>query len=84
MQTGCGANDAVDINNGAATSADEMVMVVVDAVLKKGGGSFWLDALHQAFIDQEIECVVDRLTGNGANILAHRLHNGISRDVRIG
>ena len=52
----------IDVEHDATTSADEMVMVVTDAVFVAGSGPRRLDAPNQVLVDEQRNRVVHRLT----------------------
>lgn len=72
---------AVDVFRGAARAADEMVMVVVDAVLVACRGASRLNAPDQTLVGEDTEGVVDGLTGDGADLFAHDLFDLVRRGV---
>ncbi len=69
-----GSNRAVNIDDPTAFPADQVVVVVADAVFESRGRSNRLDATNEALVGQYPEGVVDRLLGNRANLFAH--HHG--------
>jgi len=67
------ADGATDVFGLAAGAADEVVMVVADAVFEAGGGVGGLDATEDTFIREHVQDVVDGLTGDGAELGPDRL-----------
>ena len=61
-KAGRSADRAIDVNHDAASSANQMVVVVTNPILVPGRGAIGLDPAHQVFLDKGGECVVDRLT----------------------
>ena len=61
VEAGGGADGAVDVLDGAAFGADEVVVVVGDAQLEQPGAAGGLDAAHEAGVREVAERVVDRL-----------------------
>ena len=57
-KAGRSADRAVDVNDNAATSADQMVVVVTDTVLIPGRGARRLDTAYHVLLDEGGECVV--------------------------
>ena len=55
------ADRAVDVADGAAAAAHDVVVVVADAALVAGGVPGGLDAAQQAGVGQRVQHVVDRL-----------------------
>ena len=80
-EAGSFAGGAVDIVRSAAAPADEVVVVVTDAVLVEGGGTGGLDAADEPFFAEECERVVDGLLGNGADFRANVIANDFSSAV---
>ena len=61
-EAGRSADRAININDRAASSANQMVVVVADTVLIPGRRARGLDAAHQVLVDQCGKGVVHRLT----------------------
>ena len=80
-QAGRVADGAIDIHGLAAAPADQMVVVVADPVLVKGGGAGRLDPPDEPAFHQHAERVIDRLFGNRADarpdILGDRIGRGM-------
>jgi hypothetical protein len=57
-ETGGGADRAVDVDQAAADSTDQMVMIVADSILEASRGSGGLNAPDKAFGKQDAEGVV--------------------------
>ena len=70
-QAGCVADGAVDVGDGAAGPADDVVVVVAHPRLVARHGAGRLDAPHQARVGQRAQDVVDRLVGHVAEILTN-------------
>lgn len=60
------ADGAADVLGLTAGAADEVMMVVADAVFVTRRGVGWLDAPDDAFVREDVQDVVDRLAGNRA------------------
>ena len=71
VRHGVVADGAVDIGDGTARAAHDVVVVVADPRLVAGHGAGRLDAPHQARGGQRTQHVVDGLVGHLAEILAH-------------
>ena len=62
------AGRALDVDDPTADAADQMVMVVADAVLEPCRRPGRLDAANQSFGDEQIQRVVDRLERDRADL----------------
>jgi hypothetical protein len=82
-ETRGGADCAVDIDETAADSTDQMMMVVADAILEAGRRAGRLNAPDQAFGDQDAEGVVHRLQRDGADFSPDDLGHAVGRDVGL-
>ena len=82
-ETRGGADRAVDVDHAAADSADQMVVVVADAIFEASRRSGGLNAPDQAFGDQHAEGVVHRLQRDGADLGPDDLGHAVGRDVRL-
>ena len=82
-ETGSGADRAVNVDQTAADSADQMVMVVADPILEASRRPGGLNTPDQAFGDQEAEGVIDRLEGDGPDFGPDDLGHAVGRDVRL-
>ena len=82
-ETGRGADRAVDVDHAAADSADQMVVVVADAILEARRRSGGLNAPDEALGDQDAERVVHRLQRDGADLGPDGLGHGVGRDVGL-
>jgi len=58
-ETRCGANRAVDVDHSTADAADQMVVVVADAILESSRRTGRLNAPDELLGDQDTERVVD-------------------------
>jgi len=61
-KTGSSAYGTVNIKNIAATAADEVMVVIADAIFKQGRRADGLDATNDAGIGQNAQGVINRLT----------------------
>jgi hypothetical protein len=82
-ETRGGAHRAVNIDDSAADAADQMVMVVADAILEQSRRTGRLNAPDEPLGDQEAERVVDRLKRDGADLSPDNLRDRVRRDVRL-
>jgi hypothetical protein len=82
-ETGSRADRAVDIDHAAAGAADQMVVVVGDAILEASRRSGGLNAPYKAFGNEHSEGVVHRLEGDGADLGPYRLGDRVGADVGI-
>ena len=82
MQAGALTDGAVDVADGTARAAQNVVVVVPDAVLVQGGGADRLDASHDAALDEGIQGVIYRLLGDRTNVRAGEAGNVIGGAVR--
>jgi len=79
-----GAGRAVDIDDATADPADQVVVVVADAILVAGRGTGGLDATDQAFGDEHAQRVIDRLQRDGADFRSNHVRDAVGGDVRRG
>jgi hypothetical protein len=79
----CRADGAVDVHHAPAGSADQVVMVVADAVFESRRRSRGLNAPEQTRGDQHAQGVVHRLQRDRANLRPDGLGHGVGRDVRL-
>ena len=82
-ETGGGADRAVDVDQTAADSADQMVVVVADPILEASRRSGGLNAPDEAFGDQDAEGVVHRLERDGTDLGPDDLGHAVGRDVGL-
>jgi hypothetical protein len=82
-ETRGGAGSAVDVDDTAAGSTNQVVVVVADPILEASRRSSGLNAPDQSLGDEEAQCVVHRLQGNGTDLGPDDLGHGLSRDVRL-
>src|SRR5690606_888251 len=61
------AGGAIDVDGLAAGAADEVMVVVADAIFVKRGGTSGLDAADEALVGEKVEGVVDGLPGDDAD-----------------
>jgi hypothetical protein len=83
LETGGGADRAVDVDHAAADATDQMVVVVTNPILEASRRPGRLNAPDEAFGDQEAKGVVHRLQRDGADLAPDDLRHGIGRDVRL-
>ena len=65
------AGCTVDVEHHPAAPADQVMVVVTDAVLIASCRASGLDPANQVLVDQDAERVIDRLAGDGAELGAH-------------
>ena len=82
MQAGALTDGAVDVADGTARAAQNVVVVVPDAVLVQGGGADRLDASHDAALDEGIQGVIYRLLGDRTDVRTGEAGNVIGGAVR--
>lgn len=82
-EAGSGADGAVHVHHAAARAADQMVVVVADAILEARRRAGGLDAPDETFGDEKGETVVHGLERDGADLRADDLRHAIGRDVRL-
>ena len=70
-QTGHLAGCTVDVEHHPAASADQVMVVVTDAVLIASCRAGGLDPANQVLVDQDAERVIDRLARDRAELGAH-------------
>jgi hypothetical protein len=73
---------AVHVDNNAASSTNEVMVIVSDAVLVQGRGANRLDAPNEALLCEHSERVVHRLARDRPDFVPGNFYNAISRDVR--
>ena len=78
-----GADGAIDVDHAAAGAADQVMVVVADAIFEARRRSGGLDAPDQPFGDQQGQGVVDRLQRDGADLGPDGVGDGVGRDVRL-
>ena len=76
VQAGHLAHSAVDVDETFARPADEVVVVVADAVLVAGGGPRGLDAPDDPLVDQDAERVVLRVLDERIDAIAAKTKSG--------
>lgn len=76
------ADGAVDVTDGTARAAQDVVVVVPDAVLVQGGGADRLDASHDAALDEGIQGVIYRLLGDRTDVRTGKTGDVIGGAVR--
>jgi hypothetical protein len=75
------AHRAIDIDHTRTLSTDEMVVVIVDAVLVTSRGTDGLNPAQEIVFDEHGEGVIDRLTRNAANINSGHVDHLVSAHV---
>ncbi len=81
FEAGSVADRAIDIDDVTALPADEMVVIVSDAIFVQSRRADRLDSPDQPFVDQEAESVVDGLARNGADVGLRSLGDVVSGAV---
>ncbi len=80
-QAGRRPDRAVDVDYGATTSANQVVMVIAHPILVKCGRSGGLDATYEVLLDQDAECVVHGLArdrpDDGPDVVGHLFGRGV-------
>ena len=84
VEAGCLANSAIDIDCFPAGSADQVMMVVTDAIFEQSGRTSGLDATDDALFHQGAERVVNGLFRNRADLRFYRLRDCIRSAVGTG
>src|SRR6476659_7691897 len=82
VEAGGGPGRAVDVHDGAAPAADEVVVVVAHAELVAGRGPGRLDAPDDATVGEGVQDVVDRLGRDLSHVGAHRGEHRVGARVR--
>ena len=82
-EAGAYADGAVDVGDGAARAADEVVVVVADAHLVARDRARGLDPSDEPGVGERAEHVVDRLVRDGRLLGAHRGEDGVGVGVRL-
>jgi hypothetical protein len=62
------SHSTIDIDDVAAFAADEVVVVVSDAVLVQRRGADRLNAPNETFVDEQAERVIDRLARDRSDV----------------
>jgi hypothetical protein len=83
FETRSRADRAVHVDHARTVATDQMMMIVVYAILITSGRSFRLDSTKKTVLHQYRECVVDGLARNGADIQLGDFENFISGHVRV-
>lgn len=83
-QAGCIADGAVDIADGPAGPADDVVVVIADPRLVTSDRTRGLDASHQTGIGQGGQNVIDRLPRHLGQVGPYRTEDGVGIGVRVG
>ena len=81
-ETGRMAVRAIGIGHRAAGPANDMVMVVADAVLETCRRPGWFDPPQHATVHEHGQRVVDRLPGDRAELCPSQPHHVVRRRVR--
>jgi hypothetical protein len=77
------AHRAVHIDGHSTSSADEVVVVVSDAVFVEGGGAGGLNTADDPLVGEGSERVVDGLTGDGTDLGADVFGEGVGVGMRV-
>ena len=80
-QAGSRADRTVDVNDTAARTTDQVVVVVVHPVLVASRRTDGLNPSENALIDQDAQCVVDGLARNRAEFELREFGHFVGRDV---
>jgi hypothetical protein len=75
---------AVDVEYGAAASADQVMMVVAHSLLLPGCGSVRLDPADEVPVNQDVERVVHRLAGDRSDDRPNVIGQLVGRGVGAG
>lgn len=82
LETRSVSDGTVDVDNMTALSADQMMMIVSDAVLVQCRGPDRLDSADEPLLDEETEGVVHRLARDGPDIGLGCFGDVVGRAVR--
>ncbi len=82
-EAGRRSDGAVDVDDVTAGPTNQVVVIVVDAVLVARGRSHRLDAAQESALHEDAEGVVDGLTRDGANLVARLVHDVVSAEVGV-
>lgn len=77
-----GTDCAVDVDEMTADATDEVMVVVIDAILVASGRPYWLNSPDEALFGEDAEGVVDGLARDRADFISDHLGNVFGRDVR--
>ena len=69
-EAGCVADGTANVFSLPAGPADEVMMVIADAVFKAGGRVSWLYPTNDALVGEDVQDIIDRLTGDRAEFRA--------------
>ena len=78
-----GADRAIHVDDAAAISADEVMVIVANAVFEARRRSRGLNPPEQALGDQQAQGVVYRLPRDGADLPPDDRGHGVGCDVRL-
>lgn len=81
-EAGRGADRAINVDHASALSTDQMVVVVVDAVLVAGCGSHGLNPTHEVVVNENSERVVHCLARDAADISLSHTRYFVGSNVR--
>lgn len=76
-------NGTLHIDDASADPADQVVVIVADAVFEQSRGTSRLNAPDEPFVHQHTERIVNRLQGNRADLVADDFSHAVSCDVRL-
>jgi hypothetical protein len=77
------ASRALDVHDATADAADQVMVVVANAILVASRRTCRLDASENLLRDQHVEGVVDRLQRDRADLRSDRVCYCVGRDVRM-
>jgi hypothetical protein len=77
------ADGTIHIDHDSASSANEVVVVVADAVFIQGRGANRLNAPNESLLCEHPESVVDRLTRNCPDLCASHFHHAVGGDMGL-
>jgi hypothetical protein len=81
-QAGRFADGAVDVDRFSTCAADQVVVIVTNAVFEAGRRPGGLNPPEQPLLGQHAEGIVNCLSRDGTDFGAHFLGNGVRRTVR--
>ncbi len=84
FETGRRSDGAVDVDGGAAGPADDVVVVVADALLVAGGTSRGLDPAEKIYCGERTERVIHGLPRNTAQLVVDRVEDRLHVCVGSG
>jgi len=82
-QTRRGADGTIDVNQTAADPANQVVMIIADAIFESGRQPRGLNAADEAFGHEYAERIIDRLQRDGADFGPDELGDAVGSDMRL-